>query len=88
MPKTIFVVATKCRALVIRSEYTEPTTSYSPVEPVQRRGWHRGRGNLTHAGGGPGTQSTRSINVNSGSDPYLVLDPSVTVAQMGQQGAN
>ena len=44
--------------------------------------------NPAHAGGGPGTQTTGSININSGADPYLVLDPGVTVAQTGQQGVN
>ncbi|HZC04227.1 MAG TPA: hypothetical protein VE338_01165 [Ktedonobacterales bacterium] len=33
-----------------------------------------------HGGGGPGTSSTGVINVNSGADPALVLDPSVSVA--------
>ncbi len=31
--------------------------------------------NPAHAGGGPGTQTTGSINLNSGADPLLTLDP-------------
>ncbi len=37
--------------------------------------------------GGPGTQSTGVININSGADPYLTLDPTVscgTVAGVNQ----
>ena len=44
--------------------------------------------NPSRAGGGPGTQTTGSININSGADPYMLLDPQVTVAQTGQQGVN
>lgn len=33
--------------------------------------------NPSHAGGGPGTQSTGTLNVNSGADPYLTLDPTL-----------
>ncbi|HEX8995403.1 MAG TPA: hypothetical protein VF812_05195 [Ktedonobacterales bacterium] len=36
--------------------------------------------NPGHAGGGPGTTSSGPINVNSGADPYLTLDPSVSCA--------
>ena len=44
--------------------------------------------NPAHAGGGPGRQTTGSFNINSGTDPYLVLDPSVAVVQTGQPGVN
>ncbi|HEX6819433.1 MAG TPA: hypothetical protein VF120_13735, partial [Ktedonobacterales bacterium] len=33
--------------------------------------------NPAHAGGGPGTQTTGTINVNSGADPYLTVDPTL-----------
>lgn len=33
--------------------------------------------NPAHAGGGPGTQTTGTLNVNSGADPYLTLDPTL-----------
>ena len=33
-----------------------------------------------HGGGGPGTSSTGAINVNSGADPALLLDPTLSVA--------
>ncbi|HEX8996042.1 MAG TPA: hypothetical protein VF812_08425, partial [Ktedonobacterales bacterium] len=36
--------------------------------------------NPGHAGGGPGTTSSGPINVNSGADPYLTLDPTVGCA--------
>jgi hypothetical protein len=36
--------------------------------------------NPAHAGGGPGTSSTGVINVNSGADPQLTLDPTLSVA--------
>ena len=36
--------------------------------------------NPAHAGGGPGTSSTGAINVNSGADPALTLDPTLTLA--------
>jgi hypothetical protein len=37
-----------------------------------------------HGGGGAGTQNTGAINVNSGGDPYLVLDPTLQLS--GQSG--
>lgn len=36
-----------------------------------------------HGAGGPGTQTTGLINVNSGADPYLSLDPTLTLAPLG-----
>jgi hypothetical protein len=36
--------------------------------------------NPAHGGGGAGTQNTGAINVNSGGDPYLVLDPTLQLA--------
>jgi hypothetical protein len=36
--------------------------------------------NPAHGGGGPGTQGTGVINVNSGADPALTLDPTLGVA--------
>ncbi|HEX5571941.1 MAG TPA: hypothetical protein VFX31_11160, partial [Ktedonobacterales bacterium] len=36
--------------------------------------------NPGHAGGGPGTSATGAINVNSGADPALILDPTLSVA--------
>jgi hypothetical protein len=39
--------------------------------------------NAAHAGGGPGTQGTGSVNVNSGADPYLTLDPQVQLNGSG-----
>jgi hypothetical protein len=36
--------------------------------------------------GGPGTQSTGFINVNSGADPYLSVDPTIGVS--GWPGSN
>jgi hypothetical protein len=39
-----------------------------------------------HAGGGPGTQATGAININSGADPYLSLDPAQQLA--GNGGVN
>jgi hypothetical protein len=36
--------------------------------------------NPAHAGGGPGTSSTGVINVNSGADPQLTLDPTLSIA--------
>jgi hypothetical protein len=36
--------------------------------------------NPGHGGGGPGTQGTGVINVNSGADPTLILDPTLAVA--------
>jgi hypothetical protein len=40
--------------------------------------------NPGHGGGGAGTQNTGAINVNSGGDPYLVLDPTLQLS--GQSG--
>ena len=37
--------------------------------------------------GGPGTQATGAVNVNSGADPYLLLDPQ-QAGGGGQQGVN
>ncbi|MGH2502745.1 MAG: hypothetical protein ACRDID_09555, partial [Ktedonobacterales bacterium] len=34
------------------------------------------------AGGGPGTSSTGVINVNSGADPQLLLDPTLSMASI------
>jgi hypothetical protein len=42
--------------------------------------------NPAHAGGGPGTQTTGAININSGADPYLTLDPTQQFA--GNGGVN
>ncbi len=42
--------------------------------------------NPAHAGGGPGTQATGAININSGADPYLSLDPAQQLA--GNGGVN
>ncbi len=39
--------------------------------------------NPAHAGGGPGTQSSGAININSGADPYLTLDPAQQLAGAG-----
>jgi hypothetical protein len=39
--------------------------------------------NPGHGGGGPGTQSTGSINVNSAADGALLLDPSLTLSGPG-----
>ena len=39
--------------------------------------------NPAHAGGGPGTQSTGGININSGADPYLALDPQQQLSGAG-----
>ncbi|HKV83953.1 MAG TPA: hypothetical protein VJN88_05315 [Ktedonobacterales bacterium] len=36
--------------------------------------------NPAHAGGGPGTQTTGTLNINSGADPYLTLDPTLAGA--------
>ena len=36
--------------------------------------------NPGHAGGGPGTQTTGALNVNSGADPYLSVDPTLAGA--------
>ncbi|WIG60015.1 MAG: hypothetical protein OJF49_002763 [Ktedonobacterales bacterium] len=44
--------------------------------------------NAAHAGGGPGTQGTGNVNVNSGADPYLILDPTSALPQTGQAGVN
>lgn len=44
--------------------------------------------NPAHAGGGPGTQSSGSLNINSGADPYLALDPQIAVTQTAQAGVN
>lgn len=35
--------------------------------------------NPGHAGGGPGTQTTGVVNINSGADPYLTLDPTLQI---------
>ena len=47
--------------------------------------------NPARGGGGPGTQSSGSIGVNSGADPYLTLDPTIICAPgaggMGAGGA-
>ncbi len=42
--------------------------------------------NPAHAGGGPGTQTSGAININSGADPYLTLDPAQQLA--GNGGVN
>ena len=42
--------------------------------------------NPAHAGGGPGTGNTGVINVNSGADPYLTVDPTLELS--GQGGVN
>jgi hypothetical protein len=42
--------------------------------------------NPAHAGGGPGTQATGAININSGADPHLTLDPTQQLA--GNGGVN
>ncbi|MFI5273336.1 MAG: hypothetical protein ACHQ4H_09935, partial [Ktedonobacterales bacterium] len=47
-----------------------------------------GQANPARSAGGAGTQNTGSINLNLGADPYLVLDPSIVVAQTGQAGVN
>lgn len=39
-----------------------------------------------HAGGGPGTQTTGSVNLNPGADPTLTLDPNLRLD--GAPGAN
>ncbi|HLJ82300.1 MAG TPA: hypothetical protein VKT52_12485, partial [Ktedonobacterales bacterium] len=39
--------------------------------------------NPAHAGGGPGTQSSGAININSGADPYLTLDPALQLNGSG-----
>ena len=36
--------------------------------------------NPARGAGGPGTSSTGAINVNTGADPYLTLDPTVSCA--------
>jgi hypothetical protein len=44
--------------------------------------------NPARGGGGPGSQSTGSIGVNSGADPYLTLDPTIVCpAGSGSMGA-
>jgi len=42
--------------------------------------------NPAHAGGGPGTNGSGAINVNSGADPYLTLDPTLEIG--GNGGVN
>ena len=36
--------------------------------------------NPAHGGGGPGTTSSGSLNINVGADPYLTLDPAQQIA--------
>jgi hypothetical protein len=47
--------------------------------------------NPAHAGGGPGTTQSGAINVNSGGDPYLTLDPTLELSGsvgLGNGGVN
>ncbi len=41
---------------------------------------------VNRAGGGPGTANTGVVNVNSGADPYLTVDPTLELS--GQGGVN
>lgn len=42
--------------------------------------------NAAHAGGGPGTQGTATVNVNGGGDPSLTLDPTLLLPGAGGGG--
>ena len=39
--------------------------------------------NAAHSSGGPGSQTTGVININSGADPYLTLDPTLQINGAG-----